>query len=171
MTEPSAQPHAPTFTIRPIGGAELGFVLGSWCQSFMRSPGQPFGSGFKRHVQPIIEELLARDDVWLIGTFGPYDGRPDALLGWLAWTPGELPTIHYAYVRGALRKRGLFNAMFKEAMIGRRFVYSHRGQLPRYKKSRNAPTYDKKVLEALARRGIAGVLVDANEWLERMRGR
>jgi hypothetical protein len=168
MTEPSTQSHAPSFTIRPIGGAELPFVLDSWCQSFMRSPGQPFGATFKRHVQPTIVELLNRDDVWLLGAFGPGPHGPDTLIGWLAWTPGELPAIHYAFVRGQLRKRGIFNALLKEAMVGRRMLATFRGQLPRYR-NRKAPTYDKKVIEALARRGIAVAYVEISTWLERMR--
>jgi hypothetical protein len=171
VTDHSAQPApiaTPAYSIRAVGGAELGFVLSSWTQSHMRSPGQPLGELYMRLIRPNTEQLLAREDVWIIGAFGPFDGKPDAILGWLAWTPGELPTVHYAYVRGALRKRGIFNDLLDKAMVGRRFIVTHKGQIPKYKR-RNAPTYDKRVISALERRGIAAVYVPIGEWLERMR--
>jgi hypothetical protein len=170
VTELHAQPHAPTFTIRHVAGAELPFVLSSWTDSHMRSPGQPWGDLYRKLSQPTIKELLNREDTWVLAAIGPYEARPDAVLGWLAWTPGELPAIHYAYVRGALRKRGIFNALLKEAMVGRRMLATFRGQLPRYRK-RKTLTYDKKVIEAMERRGLAVAHVPIDQWLERMRGR
>jgi hypothetical protein len=168
VTDPSPQAAPSEIDIRPVGGAELPFILDSWASSHMRSPGQPFGAAYQRYVLPQVKELLNRDDVWIIAAFGPYQARQDAILGWLAWTPGELPAIHYAFTRGAMRKRGIFSALLDKAMVGRRWLYTHKGQLPRYGR-KSAPTYDKKVIAALARRGVAGVYVDASEWLERMR--
>ena len=78
------------------------------------------------------------------------------------------------YIRGqmkqaigeALRKHGIFNALLRDAMVGRRMLVTSRGQLPKYTRRKGA-TYDKKVIEALERRGIGTVYVDLNDWLER----
>jgi hypothetical protein len=158
----------PVREIRALGGAELPFVLSSWCQSHMRSPGQPWGDLYRRHVAPTIERLLKREDVWIIGAFGQFKDDPDAVLGWLAWTPGDLPAVHYSYVRGALRKHGIFNALLRDAMVGRRMLVTSRGQLPKYTRRKGA-TYDKKVIDALTKRGIATHYVDLTEWLETKR--
>lgn len=155
------------FEIRFAGAKELPFIMHSWEQSHMRSPGQPFAAAYKKHVSPTLDRLMKRSDVWTVAAFGEFDGRPDAILAWLAWTPGDLPTIHYAFTRGGLRGRGYFNALLEHENLGRRWLYTHKGQLPKYRR-KNGPTYDKKVLAALARRGIVGTYVDVHEWLERM---
>lgn len=165
-TPPRPSLPDPVREIRAIGAAELPFVLDTWRESHMRSPGQPWGELYHRHVMPTIERLLRREDVWIIGAFGPFKSDPDAILGWLAWTPGELPAVHYAYVRGALRKHGIFNALLRDAMVGRRMLVTSRGQLPKYTRRKGA-TYDKRVIDALARRGVGTVYVDLVEWLER----
>lgn len=154
----------------PIATAELPFVVDSWVNSHMRAPGMPPRDVYHHTVRPIIDALLAREDVMIAGALGEFDGRPDAIIGWIAWTwgKGTLPAVHYAYVRGPWRKRGVFNRLLKEAMVGNRFVYTLRGTLPKWGR-RHAFSKDKVIAEALAKRGVYAVYVPASEWLERMR--
>ena len=180
MTELSTAPHAPSFEIRAAGGLELPFILHSWAQSHMRSKDQPFGPEYTRLVQPTLARLRNRDDVWTIAAFGPHDGRPDAVLGWLAWTPGSLPTVHYAFTRGALRTRGIFTALLGHAAVGKRWLYTHHGQRIKVRsgvaarmrrKQFAGESYEDRVVKALNRRGVAPVYVSVSEWLARMERR
>jgi hypothetical protein len=159
---------APPFTIRPTGGDDLPFILDSWSKAHRRGLGMDMAAdAYKRHVQPSIIAILGREDVLTIAAYGEHDGRPDAILGWLAWTPGPLPTVHFAFVRGAHRQRGLFRSLLDDADIGQRFLYTFRGSRPKF--DRKATTADERIVPKLARRGVFATFVDVTEWLEAKR--
>ncbi len=160
---------ATTLTYRPASGSDVAFVKATWQQSSLRTPGMPPPNGAtKRMVAPVIDALLRRPDVNIVGAYGQHDGRPDAMIGWIAWTWGQLPAVHYAYVRGPWRLKGVFNRLLKEAMVGNRFIYGMRGELPKFGR-RRALSRDKILVEALAKRGIFATLVPTEQWLEKMR--
>jgi hypothetical protein len=162
--------NAAELEYRPIAGTDLAFVKGSWQQSRMRAPDMPAPNGDvkRRLVEPLVDALLNRPDVNIVGAYGEHEGRANAMIGWIAWTWGQLPMVHYAYVRGPWRKHGVFSRLLKEAMVGHRFLYGSMGELPKYGR-RKALSRDKIIVAALSRRGVYATLVPAEQWLERMR--
>jgi hypothetical protein len=156
--------------IRLAAVEDLSFVQKCWREEHKLSPhgaGMAW-SAYHRLYTPIINELIARDDTQILCAYGEHDGRRDAILGWLAFTPGKLPAVHFAYTRGSLRQGGIFTRLLDAAGVGKRFLYTFAGKLPAYHK-RNAPSRDKVVSAALVKRGVYPTFVEANEWLEGVR--
>jgi hypothetical protein len=149
--------------IREAGAVELGFVISMWKNQHRRSrDGYMSIANYRKIHEPTIRELLADQSTWIVAAY-----RGERLIGWLAYTAGKLPAVHFAYVRPEERRRGVFDAMLDKAMIGRRFVYTYRGALP--KAGRGKSGVDERVVEALARRGVYAAFVDVNSWMEKRR--
>ncbi len=156
--------------IRLAAVEDLPFVQKCWREEHKLSPhgaGMAWSS-YHRLFTPLINEIIARDDTQILCAYGEHDGRADAILGWLAYTPGKLPAVHFAYTRGGKRKQGIFTRLLDASGIGKRFLYTFAGKLPSYSK-RNAPSRDKVIVKALVQRGVYGTWLDANEWLEGVR--
>lgn len=165
-------PMADSLRYAPIATVDLPFIVSTFVQSYMRSPGMPAPtSDLKHQLAPTVMAVLNRPDVWILGAFGEFDNRPDAIIGWLAWSPpseaNPIPALHYAYVRGPWRKRGVFNRMLAESMIGRRWLFTFKGTVKKY--DRRGPSKDKILTEALNRRGVYPTFVPVSQWLERTR--
>jgi hypothetical protein len=154
------QPAPSELDIRRLGLDCVGFVVSTWEEAHRSGTHLPWPAYKRLHV-PIVRHLVNRKDVRMLGA---YDG--ERIVGWIAWTPGRLPAIHFAYVRGHERQRGIFGRLLSAADVGGRWVYTHKGAAPQ-KAKRTSPTRDVTVLQALARRGIYGTYVSADEWLER----
>jgi hypothetical protein len=151
--------------IREAGAVELGFVISMWKNQHRRSrDGYMSIANYRKIHEPTIRELLADQSTWIVAAY-----RGERLIGWLAYTAGKLPAVHFAYVRPEERRRGVFDAMLDKAMIGRRFVYTYRGALPKPGGGRSKTGVDEKVVEALARRGVYAAFVSVDQWLEKKR--
>lgn len=175
MTAPLATPAsaaAPSLVIRPAGAAELGFVIATWQTEHGKSrDGYMSRENYKRLHKPAILDLLNREDTWLLGAF-----RGARMVGWIAWTPGRLPAVHFAYVHHTERRKGVFTALLRDAMVGNRFVYTFRGARLKHragriaklrnKQSNSGPSYDERMVEALARRGVFAAFVPVSTWGE-----
>lgn len=161
MTEP--RPHVtdglPTEALdfRALGAADLPFVRDTWRESYHRAPQRsrmPWAA-YKATYCVIIDQLLDREDVW---TLGAYAANGD-VIGWIAWTPGRLPVVHYAYVRHGARRAGVLTQLMRKAELGARFVYTFRGVKGR------GESIDRTVTAALAKRGVSAVHVQIREFL------
>ena len=159
-------PQTAELELRRLGVAEIGYAVSSWEATHRSGTRLPWSAYKKLHV-PVIRHLINREDVNLLGAY-----RGEKIVGWMAWTPGKLPAVHYAFVRDGEKRKGVFGAMLDASEVGRRWIYSHRGEEAKNPNVEpgelgRRTTLDRVILPALARRGVYGTFVDATEWLER----
>ena len=57
-----------------------------------------------------------------------HEADPTVICGWLCWTPGSPPWIHYVHVRRRMRRHGVAKALLSSAGISRTSpaLYSHK---------------------------------------------
>ena len=95
----------PPVAIRPAESTDLGFIIDTWRRSH-GGPSSPLWS-FDRDVyfhlmSRHIKALMREPDAMSLVACAPDD--PDTVVGWSVITGG---TLHYVYVREALRKHGV----------------------------------------------------------------
>ena len=186
MTEPTPQPVADTVDIRPAADEDVPFIRATWREGHRQSPGMqrlPMHV-FKMQRGRFIDALLSRADTHLLAAYVPSsDPRwPERVAGWIAWTPGRVPALHWMYVRAGendYRQRGLATLLFEQSGIGQRLIYTFVGaQRPdKMVKVHTADgdkllgrkwggkPYSEVLIEAGARRGVFGAFVDVTEYL------
>lgn len=110
MNAPAQQQHVP-FRVREYMG-ESDFVAGSWLRNYQSSPwSRPVATDeYYRCHAPLVSQLIDRSTIWLAQWAG---GDADGLL--LGFVVGERdehgPVVHYAYVKGDYRKKGIGAAL------------------------------------------------------------
>jgi len=189
MTYPSPQatPSELAVDIRPPADIDVPFIRATWREGHRQSPGMQRMPHhvFKRTRGALIDTLLGRNDTHLLAAYVPSDDPrwPERVAGWIAWTPGRVPALHWMYVRAGengYRQRGMATLLFEQSGIGGRLIYTFVGaQRPdRMVKVQTADgakmlgrkwggkPYSEVLLEAGARRGTFAAFVDINEWLE-----
>jgi hypothetical protein len=138
---------------------------------------------FKATRGVFIDRLLGRDDTHLLAAYVPSDDPrwPERVAGWIAWTPGRVPALHWMYVRAGengYRERGLAGLLFEQSGIGGRLVHTFIGaQRPEkmrriYDKDGKLATrkytgrpYSELLAEAGAKRGVYAAYVPVEEFL------
>jgi GNAT superfamily N-acetyltransferase len=155
MTAVYARTHV---DIREVVADDVLFVRRTWRETFHNAPGKrrmPWAA-FKATFGVAIDRLLEDPDLWILGA---YDAGA-RLRGWIAWTPGRVPTVHYVWVRRESQRQGLASRLIAESGLGPRWVYTHRGvKLP------GGTSADVAVAAALAKRGVTAVYVPARTYL------
>lgn len=192
MTEPSATPEASSaelaVDIRPPEPADVPFIRATWREGHRQTPSMqamPWWS-FKATRGAIIDRLLSRDDTHLLAAYVPSDDPkwPERVAGWIAWTPGRVPALHWMYVRAGengYRGRGLAGLLFEQSGIGGRLVHTFIGAQRPEKMKRiydadgklagrkyTGRPYSELLAEAGAKRGVYAAYVEIAEWLEAM---
>jgi hypothetical protein len=151
------------YTIAATDEADRPFVRSTWRESHKQSPkcDRMKWPAYKATHGRDIDEILAREDT---KTLGAYDAE-GRLLGWIAWTPGKVPTLHYVYTRHdldgvKLRRLGVATALLEAAQLGKRVAYTHHGS----KRQRGEPLDEMLVAWARAQ-GVTAFYVEAREFL------
>lgn len=170
MTAPHAAPPvalpALAVTIAPATESDLPYCLGSWSESHKLTPGHqrmPWGL-YKQHAVPELRSKLAASTVLVAHAGGE-------LVGWLAMSRGRrVHACHWVHTRyrvgqdgEPLRRRGVMTALLAAADLGSRFIYTHRGPLPRHGKGKT--TSDEWITRKLAERGVFATFVPYQEWI------
>jgi hypothetical protein len=185
VSVPAAAPTE-AVEIRPPADVDIAFIRATWREGHRQSPGMqrlPFHL-FKRTRGAIIDTLLNRNDTHLLAAYVPSDDPrwPERVAGWIAWTPGRVPALHWVYVRAGengYRQRGMATLLFEQSGIGGRLIYTFVGaQRPdRMVKVQTADgakmlgrkwggkPYSEVLLEAGAARGVYAALVPIEEFL------
>jgi len=148
--------------IRATTVGDVPYIAETWHRSVLRdSRRQRASMAIDRAVRgaTVIDQLLAREDVFTIAAYD--DGREYPIVGWMAWSPGHIPAVHYVYVRHGDREAGVAMVLLRSpvAELGNRLVYTFHGM------KRGTETLDLQMVNALARRGVAAVHVPIREYL------
>ena len=111
--------------IRKPRPSDQGYVASTWIQSLCKAD----ASAREGIVGLLIDSVLDHPNVSCLLACNP--DEPRAIYGWLVWSPMRaIRLIHFAYVRGALRDRGIAAALRTAAQLDdneRPLVYTMRG--------------------------------------------
>ncbi|MFA4972819.1 MAG: hypothetical protein WC683_09415 [bacterium] len=120
--------------IRPAAPDDLAWIYSTWL-------GTATSDGYLEHTtdrrvrecpraeffprwRALAGRLLSRSRV----AIATHEADPTVICGWLCWTPGSPPWVHYVHVRRRMRRHGVARALLEAAKIDRsaRALYSHR---------------------------------------------
>jgi len=113
---------------RPAAPADEAFIFSTWLKSYKHSSrfAQPITPKifFARHHK-IVERILAMPQTQVIVCASKED--QNTILGYLAFTAGPRPIVHFCYVKVPFRKMGIAKGLFDDANIAlENAVYTHR---------------------------------------------
>jgi GNAT superfamily N-acetyltransferase len=96
---------------------DIGFIFSTWLKSYQQSA---FVQGiypevFYQQHHKAIESILKRDNA--VGIVAYPKGEPDVLLGYLVGEAGPVPVIHYIYVKGVFRKKGIAKLLIEASLL------------------------------------------------------
>jgi GNAT superfamily N-acetyltransferase len=153
---------AASYAIRPTSPDDLRFVRDSWRESAHRAASMrrlPWAA-FKLLHGSVIDDLLGRPDVYTIAAYD--DSRAKPIVGWLAWSHGRVPAVHYCYTRFDDRRAGIATALLRSPLagLGDRMIYTCKGVKPKH-----GDSMDVVMESALRRRGVAVAYVQIREYL------
>lgn len=111
------------YLIRPGRASDHSFVVESWVMSYRhqsraKDAGRSYLRGHKRLVRGLLERTplrvacLAEDD--------------DVIVGWACLVEGDMPLVHYGFVKEAFRGKGIARALFANVLDKPLGVYTHR---------------------------------------------
>lgn len=112
---------------RWAGAADFNFIMSSWLQSWRKSHRTRHAPSrmYYEYQQPLVHKLIAREDVRI--RIAHAVDNADEIYGWLCWhMAGDVPVIHYCYVKHQHRRRNVMRRLFAEAGIreGQEISYS-----------------------------------------------
>lgn len=154
------------FEIREAFESDREFILDSWRKSWRKR--SPLNEHF--FTESVRKGVLSEPDTHFAVACAEYN--PHRIWGWICWTPGLVPTVHYVLVRPAdpwvedgepqaLRGNGIAWALLATAGVTRELVYTMR---PRPDSGLEA-----LLLEAAKRRGVTAIYRDVSKEFLRMR--
>lgn len=151
--------------LHPMTLDDRPFVRATWRESAKSSPRYDRMSWpvYKQTVGKLIDGLLDRSDVQLLGAYSP----DNKILGWLAWTPGRsVSTVHFGYTRheidgDKLRRRGVFTALTEAANLGKRVAFTFVGP-----KRQRGESVDVALVAWAQEHGVTAVHTPVEEFLK-----
>jgi len=128
------------WAVRPATDDDMRFVFNSWINSFRRSPWAGVLQNHRAYAlhAETIRALIARGAVVSVACNAE---RPTQILGWACTEQGDLPVLHYVYVKDFLRQRGLATALLRAVGVEGDYLYTFRTSFAKYlpKNGRHAP--------------------------------
>lgn len=176
MTAALAQAPQPRVRVvfRPAEHADLPYILDSWrlgwrlSEECRRMRGREYMAVFADTVR---NGVMAQPDTRFL--VGCSEGDRSWIWCWLCYTPGPVPTIHYAVVRPyvesevggrvELRRIGLFTRMLAAAGVRRELVYTFRPTERKNETSKKPMGVEAGLLAAAKRDGITAVFLPVAE--------
>lgn len=155
------------FELRSALPTDMDFILDSWRKSW-RKRARRFDHAFALHVR---QGLLTQPDTQIVVAAAEYNTH--RIWGWVCFTPGLVPTIHYVLVRPvdfwaegdvavrSLRGNGLFWTLLAAAGVTREFSYTFR--------PRSEEGLEQVLLTAADKRGVIATYRDIERDFLRLR--
>lgn len=171
-------------TMREHRDTDLPFVLSSWAASWRLSQSAKRwrGAAYRGFFDDVITGGLFRLPETRI-VVACLEDDPDAIIGWLCYTPGRLPVLHYGYVRRDIpqawgaqggtpcRRRRVFSDLVACAQVTDALVYTFRPCERRHRNDNRIMGVERGLLDAADRRGIVARHRPIEEFLGRTRSR
>lgn len=165
---------------RRLLDGDQSFILDSWSKSWrlqrgnVRLPGPDYARRFRALV---TDGVLAQRDTEFVVACSVED--PGEIYGWLCYTPGVVPTVHFAVVRKhptptlpvSPRRLGLLSRMVAAAGVRSSLVYTFRPAERAHKDRRDNLGVENGLLAAARRAGINAVFRRVDEFLAHRSGR
>jgi hypothetical protein len=112
------------FQVRKPQTADLPFIVNAWLKSFRDSCPAATNETYFAEQKAVVLRLLNECETLL--AVDPES--PHHILGFVNWDPrpsgpARLPTLHYVYVKFALRRNGLAAALLSEAGLSTVPIY------------------------------------------------
>lgn len=114
-------------TFRPLTAEDLPIIMDSWAESFrsgVRSHAAISPEEFHSFHRPNRERFFSKGNVTCIIAANPED--PWHVIGWIAVE--SIPSgliLHYLYVKGSYRKRGIAMQLLKRGLPTAPVFYTH----------------------------------------------
>lgn len=147
------------------------YILAKWRESWKlaRANRRMSRGAYNAHFDDLVDRgILAQPDTRVLIACDV--AQPDAILGWLCFTPG-VPTVHYAYVRRPCRGAGLLGLMLTVGVgvkEGGAFAYTFRPRERSHPQGKDLGLED-GLVEAAHRRRMVVRFVPPGEFLGRAR--
>lgn len=114
------------FVIRPPRPGDQGYITSTWLATMRDAHEEMSRGAYYAEYGRLIDRVLDRDGTRCELAVDIND--PDAIKGWIVWTPiPRAPVLHYVYVRRRFRRGGIATALALEAgiqFLGPKFVYT-----------------------------------------------
>lgn len=112
----------PEVVFREARDSDTAFLISSWLRSFAASKlalmadSDAYFQGYKL----LVEAALSRSRVLV----ACQKADPDAIVGWVAVEPGDVPRLHYVYVKHPFRRFGVARRLLSP-LLEKPCVYTH----------------------------------------------
>lgn len=171
-------PPVPRVSPRPFRESDRPFVIDSWRNCWRNSQDcrRESPRAYSALFQDLVVEGVLEDSATRVLVLA-LEADPDSIVGWIAYAPGTVPTVHFAYVRAktrdgqSLRRAGLLNAMIHLAGVRDRLAYTFRPAERPHPRDNRTLGIETALLDAAKRRGIDAIRMPVEDYLGRVRGR
>lgn len=114
------------YKLRKPTNADLPFIVNAWLKSYRTAEPGATNTVYFHEQKALILRLLNEQETLL--AVDPED--PEHILGFVCWDPAKggpdsWPTLHYVYVKFALRRNGLARELLHAAGLRSPFYFSH----------------------------------------------
>jgi GNAT superfamily N-acetyltransferase len=129
---PAPSPPSPSgasiaIVLRPVDDGDVPLVYATWLNNYRHGSKQASRMehhAYFAHQRSVIDRLMLRDDTRFTCAADP--DEPRRVYGWISYTTaGDVPVVHYLYVKNLYRRFGIARALARSASIVDEAVYTH----------------------------------------------
>lgn len=122
MTAETIPTELPEVVLREARDSDKAFLISSWLRSFAASKLALLADSdaYFQGYRPLVEAALSRSRVLV----ACQKADPDAIVGWVAVEPGDVPRLHYVYVKHPFRRFGIAKRLVAP-LLGAAVTYTH----------------------------------------------
>lgn len=122
MTAETIPTELAEVVLREARDSDTAFLISSWLRSFAASKLALMADSdaYFRGYKPIVLAALKRSRVLV----ACQKADPDAIVGWVAVEPGDVPRLHYVYVKHPFRRFGIAKRLVAP-LLGAAVTYTH----------------------------------------------
>lgn len=122
MTHETIPTELAEVVLREARDTDTRFLVHSWLRSFEASKVALLAArdAYFQGYKPLVEAALTRSRVLV----ACQKADPDAIVGWVAVEPGDVPRLHYVYVKHPFRRFGIAKRLVAP-LLGSAVTYTH----------------------------------------------